>query len=368
MLRVLHISGSMDRAGAETMVMNLYRFIDKESYQFDFVYFTDKKCDYDDEIEALGGRIHRIPFKNPLKRMQGLIRLLKKHPEYRIVHAHTLFSIGFHLLAAKITGVPYRIAHSHNTSNKSKGKILGYVYESFSKKILNTFSTHFIGCGIAASKYLFYKPENALLLPNAIDTNHFALIGEQGKNYLHKEFDTPENVLKIIQVGRLQSVKNPLFSLKIAKALYELNIDFRFFFIGQGDLSKELQMEINKQQLESKVKLLGVRSDIPQLMAGADALLMPSIHEGFPVVLVESQSVGLPALISDSISNEVDLGVGLVHFESLNNSPSIWAERLQHMERYSKTDTKKRIEKLADSGFDIVLSANRLKSLYKTMQ
>ena len=60
MKRILHIVGGMDRAGAETMLMNLYRKLDKSKYQFDFVYFKDSKFDYDDEIQELGGRIFRI--------------------------------------------------------------------------------------------------------------------------------------------------------------------------------------------------------------------------------------------------------------------------------------------------------------------
>ena len=54
MKRILHIVGGMDRAGAETMIMNLFRKIDREKYQFDFVYFRSTKCDYDDEILELG--------------------------------------------------------------------------------------------------------------------------------------------------------------------------------------------------------------------------------------------------------------------------------------------------------------------------
>lgn len=62
-LRVLHVIGKMDRGGAETLLMNLYRVIDRSRVQFDFLVHSPEKGDYDDEIEALGGTIyHLIPF------------------------------------------------------------------------------------------------------------------------------------------------------------------------------------------------------------------------------------------------------------------------------------------------------------------
>ena len=89
--RVLHIVGRMDRAGAETMIMNLYREIDRTQTQFDFVYFANDRCDYDDEIEAMGGRIVRINSSSSMGRFFALLNILRKG-DWRIVHAHTLFS------------------------------------------------------------------------------------------------------------------------------------------------------------------------------------------------------------------------------------------------------------------------------------
>ena len=58
--RILHVVSSMHRGGAETMLMNLYRNIDRKKIQFDFVCHTMEKCDYEDEIIKLGGRIFKI--------------------------------------------------------------------------------------------------------------------------------------------------------------------------------------------------------------------------------------------------------------------------------------------------------------------
>ena len=368
MKRILHIIGGMDRAGAETMVMNLYRKINKEEYQFDFLYFTDRKCDYDDEIIGLGGRIFRIyNYKNPIDRTFNLYKLIKKEAPFHAVHCHMLFSNSLHILAGYFAGIKTRISHSHNTSDVNSKSFIGKIYQKISRLIIAEFSTHFIACGEKAGKFLFPNQKEVLFLPNAIDTNYFLQIGTTDKNYINNKFSIPNHCLKIIQIGRLQPVKNHLFSIKIAKELKHKGINFKLFFVGDGDLFGLIKETILKENLNNEVLLLGVRSDIPQLMAGADALLMPSLHEGFPVVLVESQSVGLPSLIADTISPEVDLEVNLIEFESLDSNVTDWIEKLVSLKIKEKINNQLRLQKLADQGFDINSSAKLLTNFYSSM-
>lgn len=364
MIRVLHIVGKMDRAGAETMLMNLYRNIDRTQIQFDFITFTQEKGDYDEEILTLGGRIFPILAKNPLQRMFKLTSFLKLHPEYQIVHAHMLLSNAFHLLAAKCADVPHRISHSHNTSSRKSGYV-AKIYEKFSIYLNIILSTKKIACGEKAAEYLFSTTENVLLLNNAIDLKSYNDISLNDRKYW-------ENIclyggeLKIIQVGRLNEVKNHNFSLEIAKKLKDQNVDFIFFIIGQGPLENSIRKKVQDYNLEKNVFLLGVRGDVPNLMAGADIMLMPSLHEGFPVVLVESQAVGLKSLISSNISKEVDFRVNLINFRELNNIDA-WVEDIK-LAKTKHIDIDNNIHVLTERGFDIKENASKLLKLYKTME
>jgi glycosyltransferase EpsF len=366
MQRILHIVGKMDRAGAETMLMNLYRAIDRTEFQFDFVVFTDKPGDYDEEIKSLGGKIYIINKQNPITRMLALKNLLQRHPEYEILHGHTLLSNSFHVLAAKSANVPYRIVHAHSTS-KTSGNYITYLYQKFSKRVIGKDATHYIGCGKAAAKFLFPGQKEVLMLPNSVDTAHFAEMGETNKNFLNNEFNLDESYLKIIQVGRLQVVKNHKFSIKLAKKLKEQDISFKMFFVGQGELHDDIKGQIHFADLQDEVLLLGLREDIPQIMAGADLMIMPSIYEGFPVVLVESQSIGLPSLISDSVSAEVDLNVHLIEFESLNSPLEFWVEKILKIKNNKKLKKKVRLRRMAEQGFDIYCSVKVLTKLYKSL-
>lgn len=365
MKRILQITGKMDRAGAETMLMNLYRKINREHFQFDFITFSEKAGDYDKEIDALGGQIYRILETNPIKRMKALTKFLKNHPEYEIIHCHTLFSNAFHLWAGKKANVKYRIAHSHNTSNQSKSKWIAWPYQRISKVLINKFATDFISCGEAAGKFLFPYQKDVLMLPNAIEAKKYVEIGEKETGYIKDNFNS--SGIQIIQVGRLANVKNPFFSIELMELLKNAAINFKFFFIGQGDLEEEIKERIKEKKLEDVVEVLGIRTDIPYLMAGADVMLMPSFHEGFPVVLVESQAVGLPAVISDNISEEVDLGLDLVKFLSLDNNLEEWKKAILEIKNKT-TVSEKRLEHLQKNGFDVTENAKILEGIYDKMR
>lgn len=360
--RVLHVIGKMDRAGAETMLMNLYRHIDRSKVQFDFITFTYDKGDYDDEIIAMGGKIIPIVAKDSISRMFKLQKFLKTHPEYQIIHSHVLLNNAFHLIAAKSAGIKHRISHSHSTSNGSNSN-LRKLYEIWAKKTIQKLATYRIACGVEAAQYLYGTSEDVLILNNAIDLKKYADVATTQKSYWDNVL--PHKGLRLIQVGRLTEVKNHEFSLKIAKALREQGFEFTFFIVGQGALEGKIRDLINDYGLSEDVHLLGVRDDLPELMAGADLMLMPSLHEGFPVVLVESQAVGLPSLISTDISKEVDLGLDLIKFLPLEQL-DIWIDEIKtHQDK--RLDTQSKSTSLSSKGFDVVTNANRLLDIYSNL-
>lgn len=362
MKRILHIVGKMDRAGAETMLMNLYRYIDRTQVQFDFITFTTQEGDYDKEILALGGKIFPILANNPIERMFKLTNFLKEHPVYNIIHAHMLLSNAFHLLAAKNAGIQHRISHSHSTSN-GKNTLFSNLYQKFSIYLNNKLATRKIACGKAAAEYLFLNSKNVWLLKNAVDLQLYREISLTKKNYWSSLKKI--NGLKLIQVGRLSEVKNQEFSLQVLKKLKEKGVVFTCFIVGQGPLESYLKNKVDEYCLNDNVYFLGIRDDVPELMAGADLMLMPSLHEGFPVVLVESQAVGLKSYISNNIAKEVDLGLGLINFESIENS-NLWFDKLLNYKKPDISQTKI-LEKLQFNGFDVNKNAQDLQDFYLSL-
>lgn len=361
MIRVLHVVGKMDRAGAETMLMNLYRHIDRSKIQFDFITFTKEHADYDTEIFKLGGNIIPIVASNSFFRMIKLYYFLKKNPQYKIIHAHLLLNNSFHLLAAKFAGVKHRISHSHNTNN-GNNNFIKKLYEKLSKIINKNIATYKFACGKEAAEYLFDDITDVHILPNSVELEKMLETSEKNKDFIQKKFS--DNGLKIIQVGRFLPVKNHQFSLKIAQELKKRNVDFQLYFIGQGILIDEIKKQAENNFLSDRVNFLGLRTDIAELMASADYMIMPSLHEGFPVVLVESQIVGLPSLISDKISQEVDLEIDLINFLPIN-SAEVWVDKILEKKQKKFSDTE-RLNILKEKGFDAFTNAKNLTNLYQS--
>lgn len=358
--RVLHVVGGMNRAGAETMLMNLYREIDRSKYQFDFLYFTNERCDYDNEIELLGGRIIRVTSYNSVCRFFSLFGVFKKG-SWDIVHAHTLFSSGLHLLAAKLAGIPMLIAHSHSTSDTNTSNVIGRIYHFLMRWLLLWVPTDHAACGKTAADYLFPRSANVKIIPNAINISLFVSAED---SLIRQELGINQNKLIILQIGRLMPVKNHIYSVKIAAALRDTGVDFKMLFVGTGPEKKAIEAIISQYELEDHVFFLGLRADIPELMALADVMLMPSLHEGFPVVLVESQAAGLPAVISSRVSSEVDMGIGLVKFVDLDITPKEWSDKIQIAVKKEKVSIESRIKALELKGFSACAGAKLLLAIY----
>ncbi|WP_142786032.1 glycosyltransferase family 1 protein [Changchengzhania lutea] len=364
MKRILHIVGGMDRAGAETMLMNLYRKLDKSEYQFDFVYFKNSKCDYDDEIMKLGGRIFRISNSNPISRTIKLSRLIKKEKPFHAVHAHMLFSNAFHVLAAFFAKIKMRVSHSHNTSDVNSKTSFGRLYQNASKKIISKFSTHFIACGEAAGEFLFPYNDKVEYLLNAIDVEEFSNNRIANRNFLKDEFNLDDDTIVITQIGRISPVKNHEFTINFAAYLAQKGHKFVIAIVGSGPLKNKLLELVDEKNINNYVKFLGVRSDIPNILAGTDVMIMPSFHEGFPVVLVESQAAGVPSLISNNISSEVDMGLKLVDFAALDDDFSIWEIKLMDILKQKEVSSVQRLEILSNKGFNIKKSVKKLENIY----
>jgi glycosyltransferase EpsF len=367
MKRILHVVGGMNRAGAETMLMNLYRQIDRDNYQFDFLYFNPQKCDYDDEIIKNGGQIFRVLSSNIFLRYYKIFKLLKSENNIQSVHSHMNINNSVYLFIAYLSGKKNRISHSHSTEGIYYQSLFRKIYKTLSFGLIKRFATQYVACGKAAGEYLYPKVDlsKIQLLPNAINLKQFSESRIKNRNYLRKLYKINNDTIVLSQIGRLSKVKNHNFSINFCKYLKQKKVNFHFVIIGAGELRPELELIVNNEQLNKEISFMGVRSDVPELLSGSDCILMPSLHEAFPVVLVESQAMGVPSLISDTVSPEVDLGLNLVEFANLNDEFLIWENKLIQMISQDEVDSQIITKQMTDRGFNIVESAKKIEKLYE---
>ncbi|ATH93264.1 glycosyltransferase family 1 protein [Bacillus glycinifermentans] len=369
--RVLHIVSGMNRGGAETMIMNMYRHADRSRVQFDFISHREETCDYDPEIISLGGRVFYVPsigtagLLSYIKRIRDV--LIEKGP-FSAVHAHTDFQTGFAALAAKLAGVPVRICHSHNTAWKPNPRFMDAVQLRLFRRLMFACSTALCACGQDAGRFLFggkKMSKNAVhLLQNGIDLARFQEANSRSKAGMRKRFGIRENALVIGHVGRFFEQKNHPFLLELAGSLKKTGTPFQAVFAGDGPLRKQIEEQAARLGLEDEVLFLGVVEDVPSLMRTFDVFVMPSLFEGLPLVLVEAQASGLPCVVSDTITKETDLGLGLLKRVSLGAGFDRWAEeigRAQQAEQPAWPDIE---SALAARGYDAKANLTRLMDLY----
>lgn len=361
-IRILQIVGGMDMGGIENFIMNVYRNVDRAKVQFDFFIHNDKDAIFENEIKELGGKIFKIPHitkSGHLKYIKNVRKFFKEHKEYQIIHSHYNEMSGFILKIANEEGVKIKIAHSHSAYPKYNS-LLEKLYKCYSISLINKNSDFKFACSKIAGEWLYGKKEEFNVINNGIDSRKY-IYNENIRKNKRDELKINDNEIVIGHVGRLNHAKNHKFILEIFHKLLQLNSNYKLLLVGKGELENEILAKIKELKLEEKVMMLGIRKDVNELMQAFDFLLFPSIFEGLPVTLVESQGAGLKAFVSDSVTREIDLECGLTEFISLEKSPKEWAEIIDRNKKYERKDT---VEALRNYGYDMTQNAKELENLY----
>ena len=362
-IRILHILHSMNRGGAENAIMNYYRHIDRSQVQFDFLLTEPNKCQFEDEIITLGGRIYRVPvlrMSNPFPYLKGVSSFFDKHPEYRIVHSHTSSKSVFPLWIAKKKGIPVRIAHSH--SSQSEVGIDGKI-RNLLKYPLKHVATSYFACGSDAAKWLYgEKMTNegrVTIIPNVIECKRFVYNPIIREEY-RKKLGISDNTLLLGCTARFCYPKNQAFAVSILKELHKKNINSVLLLVGDGEERPIIEAKIAENRLEEFVKFAGIVSNVSDYEQAMDVFLMPSFYEGLPLSLIEAQISGLPCFVSEGVPKEADK-TGLVKFISLDEGPSKWASTILDYHNYRRRSF---INELVAAGYDAETSAKDLEQFY----
>lgn len=359
-IRVLVLDTVMDRGGAETMIMNYYRQIDRSKIQFDFLVNRPYEAAYEKEIQELGGKIFRMCPLYPqyFGRYKKEVReFLKAHPEYQIIHSNLEERSYFALKEAKKLDIPVRISHSHNAP---RGFDLKSIIRYYFRANLKPQVTHMFTCGEEAGIWLYGKKQqdNVIMMNNAIDAKLYQY-NPTVEEEMRKELGL-EGKFVIGHVGRFFPQKNHTFLIDIFAKVYQQNKNAVLLLVGGGELETEIKEKVEELNLTEVVKFLGVRSDIHRLMQAFDVFILPSLFEGFPVTMVEAQAAGLPCIISDQVPPQCAITKN-VEIISLKQSPQQWTERLL---TYQNTQKQNTYETIVKQNFDIKANAKWLQKFY----
>ena len=355
-IRILHIVSNMQQGGIENFIMNIYRNIDRNKVQFDFLVHRDFEADYDKEILSMGGKIYHVSRLIPWSRSyrRELKKFFQEHPQYKIVHVHQDCLSSVALQCAKECGVPVRIAHSHN---KNQDINIKYWIKRHYMKQIPKFATDYFACGKDAGDWMF-SGHSYHILRNAIDASAYTY-SPQKAAYVREQLDV-EKKFVIGHIGRFDPQKNHSFLIDIFNKCAKTNPDARLLLIGDGKGRTRIQEKVNSLGLEDKVIFTGVRSDIADLLQAIDVFVFPSLYEGLGIAAVEAQAAGVPCILSDNVPTECKMTKN-VEYLSVNESSEVWARHILACKHIPHMDT---YEDICKAGYDIKENATRLQDFY----
>lgn len=368
MIRVLHTMGGLMRGGLEAFVMNVYRQIDREKIQFDFLLTQDTSGGYEEEAEAMGARIYRIPPRNKGYKAyrRALDDFFRAHRGYAAVHQHVSSLTSIEPLGyAKKHGIPVRVLHAHSSAIDKSLRLrwAHLALHCVRKLFVRSWATDWLGCSEKALDWLYRGTgvrSRAVMVNNGIDSAAYAY-DEKARKAVRDELGIGQDDFVMGHVGRFAPVKNQAFLIDVLAELRKSVPGAKLLLVGEGGTMDAVKAKAEEKGLSAAVVFTGVRSDVARLLQAMDVFVMPSLFEGLPVSMVEAQAAGLPLVVSSAISRDSDI-TGTVLFKDLADTAESWAESvLAWTEKVGRADNT---EKIKQSGFDSATTAAWLCRLY----
>lgn len=363
MVKILHVIGSMDCGGAESLIMDIFRGIDRTKVMFDFAVHTKKKGYFDDEIKSLGGKIFyfsKFNGFNGKKYKKEWRDFFANHHEHKIVHGHIGSSASLYLKVAKEFN-RFAIAHSHSSGFDRTLKGFGNRFFSFKTRFV---ADYFFACSQKAGlntygKRIVLKSNNYSLLKNGISVEKY-LFSNKKRFEIRKKLGIEENSIVIGNVGRLTYAKNHLYLVKIFAKFHEFEKNSYLIIVGDGEYKQKIMELATNFQIEKYVICTGFISNVSDYLNSMDFYVFPSFYEGLPISVIEAQANGLPCLLSDTITSEVSL-THLVKYLSIKSDPLVWSKAIFEQISYER---KSEIDNIRKEGFDINETISFLEKFY----
>ena len=363
-VRVLQVIGSMTCGGAETMLMNFHRNINRNRVQFDYVVHTNEEAFYDKEIKELGGRIYHCPKFNGINIIRYIRwwnKFLKRHPEYKIVHGHIGSSAALYLAISRMHGA-YTIAHSHSTSSPIRSiRAILWRTASFPTRFV---ANYYMACSFEAGLTRFGKrvaySKSFSVLKNAIDCDRFRF-NLQIREKMRNELQLGDNYV-VGHVGRFSDEKNHTFLIDIFSELKKIDPSAKLLLLGAGPLEDPIREKCKVLGLEKDVLFMGTQKNTEGFYMSMDAFCLPSKYEGMPIVTVEAQTSGLNVIVSDVVPTSADINAGLFSRVELSLPPEQWAIKL--LEKKSSNRNRDTMNEAIAAGYDIKAEAKKIEEFY----
>lgn len=370
MIKALFIRGMLYYDGVSAVEYEWIKALQgRVSYDYALLDPDKSVPEKESAVKELGCQIYPLRYKSSSSlashknRERVLGEFLAQH-HYDVVHIDTdLLSRYDVAKVARKAGVKKVIIHSHNAMRDLHGIQKIPLAAKLERHLIGKYATDLAACSKEAAKWLFSSKDQAKvrIIHNGIDRARYTFSKER-RQKLRASLKISDDTLVLGNIGRLAEQKNQLFLLDIFKEVTRLT-KAKLILIGSGDKEAEIRNEIAKERLTDQVILIKATDQVPDYLFAMDVFVMPSLYEGLPMTLLEAQTSGLPCVISDVISSEMDFP-GLIKREKLTASPAEWAKLVIDTAKKSTFDRKQEAQVLTKIGYDNQESAEQVYQMY----
>lgn len=360
-MNILVVSTVRYRAnGISNVIRNLFSNDFYLNEKVSFVFPTDNDPSMINELKLRGYKIYEYPRyeKNRLSYLIFLYKLIKKN-SIDIIHVHgNSHALVIELIAALMGGCKNRICHSHNTTCNS------ILFNKLLSPIFNLLCTNGFACGVDAGKWMFGN-KKFQVINNGINIEKFKF-SKVDRRQIRDKYSITEDYIVLGNVGNLNAQKNQIYILDILASLNSKG-KYKLMLIGEGEKKEEILCKAKELNLTDNVIFVGVTDKVSSFLAAIDIIIMPSLYEGLPLSLIEEQANGLPCIVSNVITKEVNL-TEMVYFSSLNDVEE-WVNKIDGLDFTNSRTTlsEHACKRISDSGYDIVQEASKLKKYYDSL-
>lgn len=354
-IKVLHFQIEDGFGGIETFLLNLYKQIDRNVIQFEFI-TTSKHVVIEKELTKLGGIVHHISScSNYFEYCRDIKEILLNDIDVVHVHKNSAANI-MPLILSRKCGIKKIFIHAHNTAPSIQG--VSNILHRINKTMINHYVTNKFACSTEAGNWL-YCDNQFEVIKNGIILDHFRFRKEI-RLKKRSELSIGENIKLIGVIGRFTLQKNQKRAVDIFECIHSLNSNTTMLLIGDGELKQNLEEYVIKKKLKENILFLGVRQDISELLMAMDVVLMPSLYEGLPIVAIEAQAAGLPIFLSDTISPEAAITEGASWF-SLEDENDFIAKKINGTKKCDRIELNSQV---SGNGYDMKITAMKLQDYY----
>ncbi len=362
-INVIYYNSTLLKGGTDTYMLEVIRNIDKSKFQVDVLI---KDGDNVDKfmlatLKGLGSNVF-LAKGSFAKRMLFLRKFFVQNKnKYQVAHINAT-SQGTGIIArfAKKNGkVKTVIFHSHMGGNDNGSGIV----DKIGKKLMFKHSNVFASCSSEASKFMFgekFDKNKAIILNNSVDTERFEF-NKETRVKLRKEWNLSEKNFVVLHTGRFAPQKNHHGLILIFNEIHTQEPNSKLFLIGDGVLFEETKNQVHELGLDDSVVFLGLKNNVNEFMSMADAFVMPSVHEGLPIVAVEAQAADLYCVLSGNISKETKLSEDVV-FVDFDAPADEWAQATLSAKGRKRKSNSSLLQEL---GFDKQSAIKIIEKLYQ---